>query len=308
MMSFLRVEHLTEVPDRQTTFLTIGSFDGVHLGHQEVIRSMVVAARQQNARAAVLTFFPHPKRIVQNLTGPYYITRLNDRVALLAELGVDLVITHPFNDEVRTTRAADFVQEMLDYLDMRQLWGGNFAFGYKREGDVPFLRQLGEEKGFTVELVPSMVKVAGDWVSSSRIRHCLREGNVVEANACLGRPFHVTGTVVMGDQRGRTIGFPTANLEAWEELLLPANGVYATYAWVGDQRHPAATNVGTRPTVNGRDVRVEAHLLDYEGDLYGQELKVEFITRIRAEQRFGGLLALQQQINQDVAAIRGLLA
>ncbi len=307
-MSFLHVQHLTEVPHRQPTFLTIGSFDGVHRGHQEVIRSMVTAARQQGVRAAVLTFFPHPKRIVQNLTGPYYITRLSDRVALLEALGVDLVVTHPFNDEVRTTRAADFVQEMLDFLDMRQLWGGNFAFGYKREGDVPFLRKLGAEKGFTVELVKSMVKVRDDWVSSSRIRDCLNTGNVVEANACLGRPFHVTGTVIMGDQRGRTIGFPTANLETWDELLLPANGVYAAYAWVGDNRYLAATNVGVRPTVNGRDVRVEAHLLDFAGDLYGQELKVEFLTRIRAEKKFSGLPALQNQINQDVAEIRSLLA
>ncbi len=306
-MSFLRVQHLTEVPNRQPTYLAMGSFDGVHRGHQEVIRSMVKAARQQGVRAAVLTFFPHPKRIVQNLTGPYYITRLSDRVALLAELGVDLVITHPFNDEVRTTRAADFVQQMLDYLDMRQLWGGNFAFGYKREGDVPFLRKLGAQKGFTVELVESMVQVGDDWVSSSRIRDCLQVGNIKEVNACLGRLFHVTGTVVMGDRRGHTIGFPTANLEVWDELLLPANGVYATYAWVGERRYLAATNVGVRPTVNGRDVRVEAHLLDFEGDLYGQELKVEFVARIRAEQKFSGLPALKQQISQDVTEIRNIL-
>lgn len=306
-MSFLRVRHLTEVPDRQPTFLAMGSFDGVHLGHQEVIRNMLAAARQQDARTAVLTFFPHPKRIVQHTTGPYYITTLADRVGLLADLGVDLVITHPFNEEVRHTRAADFVQQILDHLDMRQLWGGNFAFGYKREGDVPFLRQLGAEKGFSVQLVESMVRIGDDWVSSSRIRTCLQAGNVAEANLCLGRPYHVSGVVVLGDQRGRTIGFPTANLEIWEELLLPINGVYATYAWVGSQRYLAATNVGVRPTVNGRDVRVEAHLLNFAGDLYGQELKVEFISRIRAEQKFSGLPALQQQISQDVAQIRALL-
>ena len=307
-MSFLRVNHLTEVPDRQPTFLALGSFDGVHRGHQEVIGSMVAAARQQGVRSAVLTFFPHPKRIIQKLSGPYYITRLEDRVALLAEQGVDLIITHPFNDEVRTTRAAAFVEQLLQYLDMRQLWGGNFAFGYKREGDVPFLRALGAEKGFTVELVKSMVRVGDDWVSSSRIRHCLRDGNVTEVNACLGRPYHVTGTVIMGDQRGRTIGFPTANLDAWPEQLIPENGVYATYAWWGETRYVAATNVGVRPTVNGREPRVEAHLLDFDGDLYGEELRVEFIKRIRAEQKFPGLDALKQQIQQDVTTIRSLFA
>lgn len=306
-MSFLRVQHLTAVPDRQPTFLAMGSFDGVHLGHQEVIRRMVAAARQEGVRAAVLTFFPHPKRIVQHTTGPFYITTLPDRVTLLGECGVDLVITHPFDEEVRHTRAADFVQQLLDSLDMRQLWGGNFAFGYKREGDVPFLRQLGAEKGFSVQLVSSMVRIAGDWASSSRIRASLSTGNVAEANLCLGRPYHVSGLVVMGDQRGRTIGFPTANLHTWEELLLPANGVYAAYAYVGQQRYVAATNVGVRPTVNGHDVRVEAHLLDFSGDLYGKELRVEFIARIRAEQKFSGLPSLQQQIGRDVAEIRRLL-
>ncbi len=307
-MSTLHVQHLAEVPNRQPTFLAMGSFDGVHLGHQEVIRSMVAAARQAGARAAVLTFFPHPKRIVQHTTGPYYITTLEDRVALLGACGVDLVITHPFDEKVRHTRAADFVQQMLDALDMRQLWGGNFAFGYKREGDVPFLRQLGAEMGFSVQQVSSLVRIAGDWVSSSRIRTCLRAGNVAEASLCLGRPYHVSGIVVHGNQRGRAIGFPTANLDTWNELLLPANGVYATYAYVGTQRYAAATNVGVRPTVNGHDVRVEAHLLDFDGDLYGQELRVEFVQRIRAEQRFSGLEALKAQIAQDVAQIRAIVA
>ncbi|MCA9958377.1 MAG: bifunctional riboflavin kinase/FAD synthetase [Anaerolineales bacterium] len=306
-MTYTRVNQLPEVPDRQPTFLAIGSFDGVHLGHREVIQDMVYAAHSQDARAAVLTFFPHPKRVLLHTEGPYYITRLDDRVALLADLGVDLIITYPFNDEVRQTRAADFVAQLLHFLDMRQLWGGNFAFGYKREGDVPFLRRLGQEKGFTVELVESMVEVNGDWVSSSRIRRCLHEGNIVDVNACLGRPYHVTGEVVVGDQRGRTIGFPTANVDAWTEQLLPANGVYATYAWVGQTRYLAATNVGVRPTINGGNVTVEAHLLDFNGDLYGRELRVEFIDHLRTEQKFSGLEALKTQIQKDVAAIRDRL-
>lgn len=306
--TFIHVEHLTEVELSTPTYLAIGSFDGVHVGHQAVLQEMVAAARADGRRSAVLTFFPHPTRVLRGQEGPYYITTLADRVRLLAEQGIDLIITHPFNEEVRLTHAADFVDQLIRYLDMRQIWGGNFAFGYKREGDVPFLRRLGAERGFSVELVRSMVEVQGDWVSSSRIRRCLTEGNVATVRECLGRPFHVTGDVAQGDQRGRTIGFPTANLAAWDELLLPANGVYATYAWLGDQRYVAATNVGVRPTVNGRGVTVEAHLLDYSGDLYGQELRVEFIQHIRPEKKFSGLPELTAQIQADVSAIRAMLA
>ena len=166
------------------------------------------------------------------------------------------------------------------------------------------MRRLGQEQGFTVELVQGMVKVDGDWVSSSRIRHSLGTGNVVDAAACLGRPYQVSGEVVMGDQRGRTIGFPTANLDAWEEQLLPANGVYATYAWLGDRRYPAATNVGVRPTVNGRNVTVEAHLLDFADDIYGETLRLEFIDHIRSERKFTGIDTLTAQIAADVTTIR----
>jgi len=302
-----RVNLLTEISEKQPTYLALGSFDGVHLGHQEVLRTMVAAAKKDGARTAVLTFFPHPKRVLQNLTEAYYITTIEDRVQFLGEQGIDLVITHPFNDEVRQTRAADFVEQLIQYADMRQIWGGDFAFGYKREGDIPFLRKLGTKRGFSVELVEAMVEVNGDWVSSSRIRRCLHAGNVAEVGSCLGRPFHVSGKVVYGDQRGRTIGFPTANLDVWDELLLPANGVYATFAWVGETRYVAATNVGNRPTVNGRSVTVEAHLLDFEGDLYGQNIRVEFINHIRPEKKFSGLDALTSQIQADVEEIRNQL-
>jgi riboflavin kinase/FMN adenylyltransferase len=306
--TFVHVEHLTEVPTPKPTYLALGSFDGVHVGHQAVLQQLVKASRAAGVRSAVLTFFPHPTRVLRGQEGPYYINTLEDRVRLLAAQGVDLIITHPFNEEVRLTRAADFVAQLLRYLDMRQIWGGDFAFGYKREGDVPFLRRLGAERGFTVELVQSMVAAQGDWVSSSRIRQCLTAGNVEDVAVCLARPFHVTGEVVYGDQRGRTIGFPTANLAVWEELLLPANGVYASYAWLGEERYLAATNVGVRPTVNGRSVTVEAHLLDFEGDLYGQQLRIEFMRHIRPEKKFSGLPELTAQIQADVSEIRGLLA
>ncbi len=301
----IRVNALTEVNDKQQpTFVAIGSFDGVHRGHQLVLHSMVAAAREQGARTAVLTFFPHPQRVLQNLTGPYYLATLDDRVAQLGQQNIDLVITHTFDETVRHTRAADFVAQLINHLNMRQLWGGNFAFGYKREGDVPFLRRLGQKMDFTVELVEGMVQLGDGIVSSSRVRAGLAAGDVADVMGCLGRPYHVRGGVVMGDQRGRTIGFPTANIAVWDEQILPANGVYATYAWLGDQRHIAAANVGVRPTINGGSVTVEAHLLDFDGNLYGQELRLEFINRIRPEVKFAGLDALKTQIRADVAKIR----
>lgn len=305
--SFVRVDYLKEVNHREPTYLAIGSFDGVHLGHQEILRRMVAAAQADGVRSAVLTFFPHPKRTILQLAGRYYITTLDERVALLGALGIDLVITHPFDDTVRHVRAAAFVDQLQAALDMRQLWGGNFALGYQREGTVPFLRQLGTEKGFSVHTVDTLITWQGEPVSSSRVRAALENGRIAEVNGCLGRPYAVTGEVVQGDQRGRTIGFPTANLAIWDELLLPANGVYATIAEVGEQRFVAATNVGIRPTVNGRDRTIEAHLLDFSGDLYGQELRLTFLHHIRPELKFSGIDALKAQIASDVTTIRSLV-
>jgi len=302
--SFIRVTHLSEVDHKRPTYVAIGSFDGVHLGHQALLRAMVARARQDGARAAALTFFPHPRRVLQTLPPRFYLTTLDDRVRLLAEQGIDLIITHPFDDEVRQIRAADFVDQLLAALDMRQLWGVNIALGYKREGDVPFLRRQGAEKGFTVETISDMVAWGGAPVSSRRVREALEAGDMATVNGCLGRLHSVRGPVVKGDQRGRTIGFPTANLALWEELLLPGYGVYATYATVRGRRYAAATNVGVRPTVNGGGVTIEAHLLDFDEDIYGEEVRLEFVRRIRPEMKFAGLEALKGQILADVEEVR----
>ena len=303
--SFVRVTHLSEVDHKRPTYVTIGSFDGVHLGHQTLLRAMVARARQDGARAAALTFFPHPRRVMQTLPPRFYLTTLDDRVQLLAEQGIDLIITHPFDDEVRQIRAADFVDQMLAALDMRQLWGGHIALGYKREGDVPFLRRQGAEKGFTVETMTDLIEWDGAPVSSRRVRDALAAGDMATVNGCLGRLHSVRGLVVKGDQRGRTIGFPTANLALWDELLLPGFGVYATYATIHGRRYAAATNVGVRPTVNGGGVTIEAHLLDFDEDIYGEEVRLEFVQRTRAEMKFAGLEALKGQILADVEEVRG---
>ncbi len=299
------VNTLAEISDRRPTYLALGSFDGVHLGHQAVIRQMVEEARAANRRSAVLTFFPHPKRVLSGAHDRYYINTLEDRVRLLAGLGVDLLITHLFDETVRMTRAADFVEQLITLLDMRQIWGGDFAFGYRREGDIDFLQREGTARGFGVRTVNALVSFDGRLISSSRVRAGLGEGNFYDVNGCLGRRHSLGGVVVKGDQRGRTIGFPTANLAVWEELLLPANGVYAAYAWVAGRRYAAATNVGIRPTVDGSSTRtVEAHILDFDEEIYGQTVRLSFERRIRPEERFSGLDALRAQIARDVAEVR----
>lgn len=303
-MSAIHVDNLSQLNEQQPTFVAVGSFDGVHKGHQLLLQSMVQAARQQGAQTAVLTFFPHPRRVIQNLTDRYYLMPLQRRVEILQEQGIDIIITQPFTEEIRHTRASDFIDQLQTHLNMRQLWGGDFALGYKREGDVPFLRRLGKEKDYTVELVNGMVEWGDRLVSSSRARAGLADGDVVDVAGCLGRPYRLKGTVVEGDKRGRTINFPTANLDVWDEQLLPANGVYGTYALLNGKRYVAATNVGLRPTVNGRHVTVEAHLLDFNDDIYGQELTLDFMTRVRAEKKFSGLDELKAQIAADVQLIR----
>jgi riboflavin kinase/FMN adenylyltransferase len=302
--TFERVDDLAEVGERRAVYLAVGVFDGVHRGHQQLLQMMVAKARAAGVQPAVLTFFPHPKVVIQNLQGRLYLTTVERRVQLLAEQGVELVIVHPFNEEVRMTRASDFIENLYRHLDLRQLWGGSFTLGYKREGDAAFLRKLGQEKGFTVHEFDDLVQWQSERVSSSRIRTALERGDMDEVNGCLGRSYQVSGTVVQGDQRGRTIGFPTANLAVWEQKLLPAHGVYATYAHLEGERFLAATNIGVRPTVDDRQLMVEAHLLDFDRDIYGQELTLEIVSRVRDERKFSGLDALKAQINADVEEVR----
>jgi len=305
---FKRVNGLTEIDERRPSFLAIGVFDGVHRGHQQLLQTMAAEAQAVGAQPVVLTFFPRPREVIQNLEGRLYLTTLEHRVELLGEQGMELVVVHPFNEEVRKTRAADFVDRLCRHLELRQLWGGSFSLGYQREGTADFLRELGEERGFTVRHVQDLVTWRGEPVSSSRIRQALAEGEMEEVNGCLGRPFRVTGTVFQGDRRGHTIGFPTANLDVWERQILPASGVYAAYAYLDGQRYVAATNVGVRPTFDQRNLLVEAHLLDFDQEIYGEELSLDFIARIRDERKFPGLDALKAQIRADVKQVAAMLA
>jgi len=305
----LHLDSLAQAKPNRPTCLTIGAFDGVHRGHQQVIKQLVRTAWERDHRAAVLTFFPLPKQVVRPPQPHFYLTTADERARLLHQLGVDLVITHPFDEQVRTIRAADFVDTLLARLDVREIWvGPDFALGYRREGNVPFLQAMGAERGFEVRTV-DFFTVDEMVVSSSMVRRTISEGQVEDANRLLGRPFRLPGRVVHGDGRGRQIGFPTANLEIWEQHAVPAHGVYAAEARLGDGCVPAAVNIGTRPTfTSGQGVTIEAHLLDFQGDLYGQQIALDFIGRIRAEKKFDGLDQLLIQLKQDVAETRRLLA
>ncbi len=303
----LHVTDLNAVPATRPTYVAVGVFDGVHRGHQALLGRLAEQARADGARSAVLTFFPHPVTVIRGIVGRLYLCTLEERIRLLGALGVDLIITEPFDEQLRLTPAADFVDRLRARLDMRQIWGGSFSLGYNREGTADFLREQGAVKGFAVQEVADLLLYDDRRISSSRTRRSLAAGDVMDAAACLGRPYRVAGAVVAGDGRGRQIGFPTANLAVWEEQVLPARGVYATYAWVAGQRYPAATNVGVRPTVNGTDLTVEAHILDFAGDLYGQEVALDFVHHIRDERRFPSLEALVTQIGLDVATTRQLL-
>ncbi|NPA93159.1 MAG: bifunctional riboflavin kinase/FAD synthetase [Chloroflexi bacterium] len=292
------------------TWVTIGVFDGVHLGHQALLRDFVAEARQHNAQAVVVTFYPHPAEVLGGLKAPLYLTSPEEKADLIAALGVDVLITHPFDREIAQRSAEEFMADLHTHLGLRRLWVGyDFALGRNREGDIPTLRRLGERFRYTLHVVEAY-RLDGEIVSSTRIRQALAEGDVTRAERFLGRRYAVRGKVVQGDGRGRSLGFPTANLDIWPKRMLPAAGVYACYAQVEGQTYPAVVNIGVRPTFEDAPVppRVEAHLLDFSGDLYGKELVLEFVVRLRAERRFPSPQALVDQIRRDIAAARAHLA
>ncbi len=293
----------------ENVWLTIGAFDGVHRGHQEVITQMTTAAHQAGATAAVLTFYPHPAVILGRRNDFRYLTTPEQRAALLGELGVDVVITHPFNKDVSQLTALEFMQLLKDRLGLAKLFAGyDFALGRNREGTVPRLRQIGQELGYTVHQIAPL-ETDGEPISSSRIRSALEAGDVATAAQMLARPYTLRGEVIHGDNRGRQIGIPTANLEVWSRQVVPKAGVYVCTARVGGQTWGAMTNIGVRPTFDnaGPIPRVEAHLLDFDDDLYGRELQLAFVERLRDEQRFPGIEALVAQIHDDIARGREIL-
>jgi riboflavin kinase/FMN adenylyltransferase len=305
------VQHFTSLSDVKirNTFLTIGSFDGIHIGHQELIRELNNQAHKSGAKSVVLTFHPHPAVILLGRTGAFYLTTPAEKAELLDKLGIDILITHPFTRELSQSTAHDYVSYLMDHLRFHQLWVGyDFALGKGREGDVSYLQLIAKEFGYQVHVIEP-VRLNGGIVSSSQIRKLIADGNISEANKSLNRFYRVAGEVVHGDGRGKRIGIPTANLETGDEKIIPGAGVYACCIQILDRIWPAAVNIGTRPTFESTDRRshVEAHILDFSGDLYNQNVKLDFIEKLRGEERFESVEELIKQIYADIEQTREII-
>jgi len=293
-------------PERET-LLTIGVFDGVHLGHRHLIRKLTQQATEDNLLSAVVTFNSNPKAVLSPRTKLARLTTLEERARLLRSLGVDLVIPLTFTTEVAALSAREFVIYLKQYLKMRGLLiGPNFALGRHREGNTVTLQSLGQELGFTVEVVKPLM-LEGSLVSSTAVRAALARGDMKTATKLLGRYFSLSGPVAAGVERGHILGFPTANIQVDAEQALPEDGVYATLAHVGDEVYQSVTNIGVKPTFGKGERTVEVHVIGFTGELYGQKLTIELVERLRPEMKFAGPEELSAQIKRDVEQARTIL-
>ncbi len=306
--------HFHPLPsDARGAVLALGNFDGVHRGHQAVIAEAVRIAAETGRSSGVLSFEPHPRSVFRPQDPPYRLTPMRAKAHAIADLGVELLVNLHFDAAFAERTAENFVTEILhDGLGVAHIVAGyDFVFGHGRRGDAAMLERMGAELGFGVTILTPVSTGAGAIFSSTRIRELLVAGDPRGAAELLGRFWEIEGRVEHGDARGRTIGFPTANV-ALGDYLRPAPGVYAVRAGIegpgGVDWHDAVANLGMRPTVGGIDLRLEVHLLDFAGDLYGKHLRTAFVERIRPEQKFAGLDALKAQIARDVETARGIHA
>lgn len=306
------MQHYTQLQNIQAgdTWMTIGSFDGVHQGHQFLISQLVQTAHQSGGLAMALTFQPHPAEVLRGLNTPYYLTTHEEKLELLGQLGLDAVITLQFTRELAALTAREFMQHVIDAVHLRCLQvGKGFALGKDRVGDLDYLTSLGEELGYCMISLPNL-ELDGAKISSSQIRALLQQGDVSAANTLLGRNYSVAGEVIHGEGRGRLLGFPTANIQAPFRRLLPDRGVYACLVTLDGHQYKAVTNIGLRPTFTEGQAssRMETHILDYSGDLYHRNIRVEFIKRLRAEKKFGSVQELMAQVQTDIRSAREEMA
>ena len=298
---------LTEL-SLENSWLTIGVFDGVHRGHQQIIRRLTAGAHKYETPAVVLTFDPHPAKLfgrgeIKLLTLP------DERVELLGSMGVDVVVTHPFDQELANTTALDFMKLLKQHLGVSHLvLGYDSTVGKNREGNATRLKEIGLDLGYTVEVVSALSDESGV-ISSTEIRKLIATGNVMDAARLMGHPYSLHGPVVDGDKRGRTIDVPTANIQYLPDKLIPANGIYACWAYLNGHKYYAATNIGVNPTFtpDKQKSNVEAHLLDFRREIYGEDVRLEFVARLRDELRFNSVDALLEQIWKDIEDTRRIL-
>lgn len=294
----------------ENAWLAIGVFDGIHLGHRYMLNLLTEGARAAGVPAVVMTFEPHPAEVLGDQPNFQWLTPSQERVSMLEALGVEHIILQHFDREFAGVEAGEFMQSLSRQIGLRRLLVGyDFALGRDRRGNADFLEALGNEMGYGLVRVEPVRDGSGEIISSSRIRSLIRQGNVNQSASLLGGAYTLTGRVVHGDGRGHTINIPTANLELPADKLVPKNGVYACRAWLGNQEWLAVSNIGTRPTfTSGEQVsHVETHLLDFHQQVYGQEMRLEFVERLRDEQRFPSVEALVTQIQADISLARRLL-
>jgi riboflavin kinase/FMN adenylyltransferase len=293
----------------EPSVVSIGFFDGVHRGHQTIIKRAVRVAEAEGIRSVVVTFDRHPMEVVNPGSQPKLLMTLARRARALADQGVDLVVVVPFDDALRHLPPDGFVDHVLvEPLQARRvIVGANFRFGHRAAGNVEMLSSIGPSRGFVAEGV-TLLELEGIAISSTEIRRAIERGDVEFAARMLGRPPGVDGVVVRGDARGTGLGYPTANMQLSRRVAVPAKGVYAGMFTLPDgTQYAAMTNVGVNPTFGGQELRVEAHLLDFSGDLYGREALLDFRHRLRDEERFDSVDELVEQIHRDVAEGRRLL-
>lgn len=287
--------------------LTLGNFDGLHLGHRKIIAKVSERGRRLSRPSVVYTFEPHPLKVVAPHKSPQMIVDAKAKAALVDSLGIDFMVIAEFTKEFAAKHPRAFVEDEIVPLRPREVWvGHDFSFGKAKAGTVDYLRALGEEFGFSVHVIPAYMK-KGEVVSSSRVRRLVSEGKLKEAASLLGRNFSMSGHVVKGRNVGKELGFPTANLSTVAELI-PADGVYAARAVVSGKRHGAVVNIGVAPTFGCKTRCVEVHILGFSGNIYGRKIEVEFVRRLRGEKTFKSKEALITQIRKDSERAEKILA
>jgi len=295
------IEDYKNFTDPKKSIVTIGTFDGVHIGHQKIIEELVLAAKKENCNSVLLTFFPHPRMVLQKDNSIKLINTIDERIEILKQTGLDYLIIHPFDTAFSRLLALDFVRDILvNHLNTFQLViGYDHRFGRNREGDFEQLEEYGEMYDFSVHEIPAQ-DVNAISISSTKIRKALSKGEIRKVTEYLGHAFSISGTVVKGERLGNTIGYPTANLEIAESYkLIPKNGVYVVRSKINDSYVNGMMNIGVRPTVNGMHQTIETHFFDFDTDLYGQKLQIELIAFLREERKFDSVEALKNQLEKD---------
>jgi len=301
-------QELASVTPQGETLLTIGVFDGVHAGHRYLLKKLRERAAERKLLSGVVTFSPHPQSVLRPRSQLPWLTSLEDRVGAFQRLGVSVVIVLTFTPKLAQLSAREFISLIKKHLSMRGiLVGPDFALGKGKEGNINLLRTLGCELGFNVNVVPPF-KINGEIVSSTLIRRALAEGDMRKVAKLMERYFYLEGKVITSQKRGGVLGFPTANLDIKPQQALPGNGIYATIAQIEDRHFPSATNVGIRPTFGTGEEMVETHLLNYKGNLYGKDMRVEFVQKLRDEERFPSSEELKTQIEKDIREVEAILA